>query len=284
MSTKESKQITLSDGRKLGFAEYGNPDGKPLLEFHGWPSSRLRSPAVQKAAQEANIRLICPDRPGYGISDFQEKRTILDWPNDVTELADQLQIDQFAVAGVSGGGPYAAACAYALKDRLTEVGIVVGLAPPYVPGLLKEMTPPNRWGWKNYARFPIWAALGSYYQYLCSTYLSNYFFLSFPSEADKKAIRELKEDFLKDNREAFAQGIQGATQDLILYSQHWGFELQNIMARVYLWYGAADKNVPLAMGEYYAEQIPNSHLTVYPDEGHVIATTHAKEIFEALTK
>ena len=103
-----TRQVKFSDGRLLGYDEYGNPDGQPLFFLHGSPGSRLDWLFLDpdSAAAELNARVIAVDRPGRGLSDFQNGREIVDWPDDVSELADALQLDQFALLAISGGGPY----------------------------------------------------------------------------------------------------------------------------------------------------------------------------------
>lgn len=236
MQSKEVQHITLSNGRKLGYAEYGDPSGKPLFFFHGWPSSRLRTQAMDEAAQEANVRIISTDRPGYGNSDYKHDRTILDWPKDVTELADKLRIDKFAIEGVSGGGPYAAACAYAIPDRITRAGIVVGLAPTYAPDILEDMDWIYRVGWENYSKYPLLATLGAWYQQILTRHFTKATALNFPARADQDAVKAFQGKEELDNKEAFRQGIKGAEKDLLLYTSDWRFELSNIVARTFLWY------------------------------------------------
>jgi pimeloyl-ACP methyl ester carboxylesterase len=102
-----------------------------IFYFHGSPSTRLewylfRTEAL---AKKLKLRLIVPDRPGLGRSDFQPGRRIGDWPADVIALADHLPLSRFAVVGYSGGDPYAAACALKIPERLTHVGIVSGTGP-----------------------------------------------------------------------------------------------------------------------------------------------------------
>lgn len=106
------KTINLHDGRSLGYADFGDPDGTPMFHFHGFPGSRLKAKLLSDAAGRHGVHLIGVVRPGMGLSDFQPGRKLLDWPNDVIELALDLELETFAVEGVSGGGPYAAACAY----------------------------------------------------------------------------------------------------------------------------------------------------------------------------
>jgi pimeloyl-ACP methyl ester carboxylesterase len=126
-----NQYFTTSDGRVLGYDEYGPEDGKPLFYFHGTPSSRLewRMFGTAQLATELHLRVIAMDRPGMGLSDFQPARRLGDWPTDVVALADRLNISRFAVLGYSGGGPYAAVCALAIPERLVSVGMVSGAGP-----------------------------------------------------------------------------------------------------------------------------------------------------------
>ena len=118
------QQITLAHGRTLGFAEYGEPEGTPVLFFPGTPSGRLFQHPDESIAASLGARGITVDRPGYGLSDFQRSRTLLNWPDDVEELADALGFDRFPVAGISGGTPYVAACALKIPERLTPLRLL----------------------------------------------------------------------------------------------------------------------------------------------------------------
>jgi pimeloyl-ACP methyl ester carboxylesterase len=143
---KTSQTIKLKDGRTLGFAEYGASDGKPVFFFHGWIGSRLDFRPNDEVARSVGARVIAIDRPGCGLSDFQPGRTILDWPGDVAELAGGLGFERFAVVGHSFGGPYVAACAYKISDRLTAAGIVAGIGPLNRPGVTRGLAALPRLG------------------------------------------------------------------------------------------------------------------------------------------
>src|SRR6266508_5640095 len=128
MSAADYRELRLADGRTLAYAEYGRPDGQPIIYCHGSPSLRVEGDLFLHSATLADLglRVIVPDRPGMGRSDFQPGRRIVDWPSDVLELARALEFDTFAVLGSSGGAPYAAACGALIPDRVRIVGLLGG--------------------------------------------------------------------------------------------------------------------------------------------------------------
>lgn len=284
--TGRTDTIKLRDGRVLGFSQYGDLEGKSLFYFHGWPASRLSAEIYDRVGKKLHIRIIAPDRPGFGLSDFQRNRTLLDWPDDVVAIANFLRLRTFAIVGVSGGGPYAAVCAYKIPNRITRVGIVVGLSPVYGREAFDGTMWASRMSWSHYGRYPWLRTCSTVFQFLNTRYgpsLGLHRFL-FGSRADR-ALNEdskLRERTKRTTREAFRTGFRGPELDLKLYTSDWGFDLGHIRKRVVLWYGADDKNVSLNMGKYYHKKIPNSTLTVYPGGGHLISITHAEEILKTL--
>ena len=128
--SKLNQRFQLPDGRRLGYDEHGAPDGAPIFYLHGLPSSRLEAKLYlsEDLLQSLNVRLIAVDRPGMGLSDFQPKRRLLDFPRDLLALADHLNIERFSILAYSLRGPYGLACAFAIPERLHKVGIVSGAA------------------------------------------------------------------------------------------------------------------------------------------------------------
>lgn len=283
---KLNQVIKLKDGRKLGFNQYGDLKGKPLFFFHGWPVSRLSGAVTDKAAKKLGIRVISPDRPGYGLSDFKNDRKLLDWADDVLELADDLKIKKFAVVGVSGGGPYATVCAFKIPNRLTKIGIVVGLGPTWIPKALEGVSLNAKLAWGSYRKAAIFRKLGAFIQLLLARYSPaqglHRFLLG--ATADKKLYADpiIRKEIKYSFKEAFRQGVKGPEYDLKLYTHDWGFDIKDIRMPVYLWYGGDDKNVSLNMGKYYNSQIKGSKLKVYLGEGHLISRTHIEEILKTL--
>ena len=283
---RTNKQIKLKDWRMLGYGEYGAPDGKPVFYFHGHPGSRLDWLLfdADDSAMELNARIIAVDRPGTGLSDFKPDREILDWPDDVLELADVLQLDRFAVIGISGGGPYAAACAFKLPGRLTATAIVCGMGPSEAPGAKEGMS----WiyaGKTPEERRQMLMGMASLIRENPDQLVSQMKQAPFPELdkvlMDQAGLSKMIVDLTFG--EALQSGIDGLDQDAALYARPWGFQLQDITAEVYLWHGEPDINVPVSVGRYVADAIPNCHATFFPDEGHFsIARNHIREILNIM--
>jgi len=289
VNDRTAQTITLRDGRTLGYAEYGDPNGKPLFWFHGFPGCRLDGKLVEEAAAAADVRVIAPDRPGMGLSTFQPARTFLDWPGDVRQLADSLGLERFAVAGISGGGPYAAVCALKLADRLTAAGIISGVGPLRAKRATKGMSRQNRalfWLGRHTPLLPegvMWIQSVRVRQARKPERLLTQMKRSF-AEVDRPYLDrpEIRDALLSEVKEAFRQGSRGPAYELRLYSHRWGFRLRDITMPVHLWQGEADTNVPVSMARYLAKMIPHCRATFYPGEGHLMAIDRMPEILAAL--
>ena len=153
---------TLPDGRQLSYCLAGAENGEPVFTFHGLPGSRMESLMFDATANQNNIRIITPDRPGYGKSTRHPIRSLSDWSADVAYLADSMEIQNFGVVGVSGGAPCALACAYYLPRRVTKAGILCGLGPLKHTGLAKHL----HW-YASLGIFPLCSILFTDYRYYC---------------------------------------------------------------------------------------------------------------------
>lgn len=284
--TMNFQAVSLPDNRLLAYAEYGDREGFPLFFFHGIPGSRLFRPA-EEITRQMGIRLICTDRPGYGQSSFQPKRRLLDWPADVAFLADSLGIERFAVAGHSGGGPYALACAYALPQRVTLAAVISGLGPIEAPQALQGMWARNRLGLRlgRFIPWPFWRLL---------------IWLFFHKEANERRAAEdtghkgssqrpradaglwkdpaIRAVCYQSEAEAFRHGTLGHAWETRLITRPWGFPIEAIRTPVHLWHGGADNLAPIHMARFLAARIPNAFLHFYPDEAHLLLFPRWAEI------
>lgn len=288
------QQLSLPDGRKLGYAVRGPTSCKSLFYFHGSPSSRLESRLFldEELLQSLNVRLIALDRPGMGFSDFQPNRRLLDWPQDVLALADHLDIKRLAVLGYSLGGPYILACAYAVPERLTKAGIVSGAGLFTIPELVQNVNEgtrrflslPREKPWLS--RLFLGTMLGLMPRIAPGLFIKNA--LALLPEPDRQLIaadRQVQKQFAHMVREAMRQGTRGAHHDSLLTVTDPGFRLQDVATAVRLWHGEADQNIPVAMARYMAKALTNCQAEFFSDEGHIsLFKKHAAEIVQSLTE
>lgn len=284
----EHLSLRLRDGRALAYAAYGDPAGVPLLLFHGTPNSRLMFRATDGLAQMLGVRLIAPDRPGIGRSDPKPGRRIADWPADVAELADHLGLDRFAVAGVSGGGPYAIACARFIPGRLRAVGVVSGMGPiDDAPALkrpmlsrIRAMFELARVGGMPYGLVARGATLAA--RWWPRSMLSS-ISLSGPQESSEFKATNAWDALEMGLVEAFRQGHAGPAEEVRLLAGAWDFAPEEVRSPVVLWHGDADAIVPAAMTRHLAARIGGCEAHLIPGAGHFLGLSHARTILTALT-
>ena len=276
MTIKADNVVTLADGRTLGYAECGDPAGVPILHFHGTPSSRidLMLPRFDEVAGGLGVRYLAVDRPGIGLSDLRPGRSILDWPVDVVGFAERLGLSRFSVCGVSGGSPYAIACALRIPHRLRSVGVVSGIAPMDVPESRAGMSRQNRIMFFLGRHLPSvlgWGVRRSARQLRENAEPGLRKMMAQLPEPDRAILEsaENRAHLLATTRSAFRQGERGAIEDMVLASRPWGFELRAVPMVVNLWFGGKDVAVPPAAGHYLAGALGRSEARYYPDEGHL---------------
>ena len=260
----------------------------PIIHCHGVPSSRAEGALVVDAAVMTGlgIRIIVPDRPGMGLSDPQPHRRIVDWSADVRELAAQLNLPRFAVVGSSGGAPFALACGVALPEHVCAVGIIGGVAPPDVPGMLSHFSAPLR-AMLRLGRFAPLLLRGLFRLNLRAMRNADAGerMAAMVPEPDRTLFQQarIQRGFMECFAEACRQGTRGPTTDVALIAGPWEVDVAAIRVPVLLWHGVRDRNVPVECGRYLAGLIPQCHATFYPDDAHLsVPLRHQEEIFSAL--
>lgn len=281
-----TRSLTLPDRRELAYDEYGDPEGSPVLSFHGGLSSRLDAAPAHQAALDLGVRLISPDRPGIGRSTYQENRRLVDWPDDVAVLADTLGLDSFAVMGWSAGGPYAAACAALLPERVTSVALLSSAVPLDVFGTTRGLTSDDR----------LLLFLVRWAPWLASALLR----VSIADASDVRLYQEIRRSFPAPDRaaldrrgsatqavafvrESMRQGTRGVLEDYRIFGAPFGFMLEGIRAPVQLWEGSEDHTGPVQYREFLLQRIPDATLNLVPGEGHIsLLANQAPAILSAL--
>jgi pimeloyl-ACP methyl ester carboxylesterase len=285
------QRMILEDGRTLGFAEYGDPNGQPVLEFHGWPGSRMEAWNYHEAGKKVGARVIGIDRPGFGISTYKKGYRIVDWPSDVLELANTLRLERFAVAGISSGSPYALACARFIPERLNACAVVSGLSPLKVEGEnlnpMDYIDPMEIWIARlantlaPVAGMALWYISGQIRKDPAKA--MKQFMNAPPSDLALLKDEAAKRNFQQTIAECSRGGLKGPVASVGLEVRDWGFRLQDITMHVSLWQGEADNIVFPAAANYMASKLPNHTLHRIPDAGHLtVVARHAEEVLRTL--
>jgi pimeloyl-ACP methyl ester carboxylesterase len=272
-SVNETNFLTLKSGRQLCYGDYGDPNGQPVMYFHGWPSSRLQGFVLHDLCLEKGVHLIAPDRPGVGKSDLQPGRNLMDWPPVVAELAQHVGWDRFAVMGVSGGGPYAVAAAAALPDNVEQAAVVCG-APPLArfPDRSEMM-----WPYRALLRIRPHAPFLIPGILKMSHWISEYpvdeppmsWVMKWTADADREALGESDFELVtRSFREGISAGTKGVQTDGDVYTSEWGLDFGKIEVPISFWHGEEDKNIPYSMVKEYASWIPTAEMHSFPGEGH----------------
>lgn len=293
------KTIQLSDGRTLAYLDSGDPEGRPVFFFHGGPGSRLDGLIFDELNQQLGIRMIALDRPGYGLSDFQEDRTYLDWPDDVSELADQLGIDRFAVLGWSSGGPYAAVVAHETPQRVTVAVIVAGEGPYASDDYPQSVLTGDTFQGSGANKLFIWSANNGPWAMRTlfrsmrimlfsdpASFIENSGGADMPAKDKQFFTRDFRREYSAGLVEAFRQGAKGVTHEFTIERLDWPFELEEIHApTVLMFLGEEDTAVDPRVGEYVCMRIPScDEPTIYPGEGHTVVYYRYEEIIQAMLK
>jgi pimeloyl-ACP methyl ester carboxylesterase len=287
LSRMHDRVIRLTDGRRLGYAEYGDPAGRAVLFFHGLGTSRVICPPDDELASRLGVRLIAVDRPGIGLSDPRPGRRLLDWPRDVAQLANQLRLDRFAIIGWSGGGPYAAACGHALADRVRVVGLVSSPAPISGVPRAEYLRRFDRTAALFTKRAPWMVRLALWHWGRPQRRDPVRFFEESLAEmcaADQDVLADpgVRSMMIENSAELYRQGGRGMYDEALALARKWGFRPADISAPVHIWHGERDATVPVSMARYLARTIPGCQATIYPDEGHHLLFSRWSEILATL--
>lgn len=281
--------LTLADGRTLAYQVFGDPRGRPVIYCHGFPGSRLEARIADRVAEDLGIRLISPDRPGFGGSTAAPQHQVHDWPQDLRALTGHLRIADYHLLAVSGGGPYALACAGQLRESLRGVALVCGLGALDQASDLRGMSRFAVRSIRLYQRAPKLAEW--LYGRLVGPLLGRYpeailrIVAGHAPPADREVLSEeaVLATLLTSFREAFRAGGRGPARELVRYTMAWSTDLTRLAIPVSVWHGELDSTVPIAMGRCHAAAIPHCRTHFLPNEGHFsVIIRHMREILTEL--
>ena len=287
--SRVDQHMYLSDGRRLSFAEYGPEDGYPTVMTHGVTGSRLQVSPDQSCLYSNKIRLIIPDRPGFGYSDSLEERTILDWNRDLSELLGFLQLDRFALLGYSVGGSFALSAARHFQDRVSHLCLVSSMGRYHDLKDLDGMLP----------MFRIMLGLGKYTPSIAMSLIrlitrsirnnpERYFerIIEQSPQMDKEVLStpEIRMVYTRSMLEAARQGERDMMMEQLMMARDWGFTLDGINMPATMWHGEDDRHVPLQMARQIQQQLPDARFKIIPGAGHFLIFRYWTQIITDLSE
>jgi pimeloyl-ACP methyl ester carboxylesterase len=271
-----TRTVQAADGRSVTVHESGDPAGAAVLFHHGTPSSGRPWQRHDAEAEQQGIRLISYDRAGYGTSDRNPGRAVVDVVDDALAIMDALGVDRFATWGLSGGGPHALACAARAGDRVVACASMSGAGPSdaadldFVGGMGEGNI--HEFGLAREGEEALRPALEEEAAGLRGATVPQFVegLAPFLSDVDAAALDEdLGGYFVAIFGEALADGVDGWVDDDLAFVRPWGFDVAEIERPVLVLQGRQDLMVPFAHGEWLARSIPGAEARLSETEGHL---------------
>jgi pimeloyl-ACP methyl ester carboxylesterase len=267
--------LDLPDHRRLDVRVSGPEDGLPLVFHHGTPGAATPVRSFEAAAHRHGLRLVTMSRPGYGGSTRRAGRAVVDVAADTTAVLDALAAEHCLVAGWSGGGPHALACA-ARTDGVDAVLAIAGVAPYGADGLdwMAGMGDDNvaEFGAALDGEQPLRRFLEAEREQLQDVDPAGIVtsLESLLPDVDRAVLTdEYAEDMAAGFHEGLRPGVDGWLDDDLAFLKPWGFDLGEISVPTMVWQGSADLMVPFAHGRWLASQLPEASVHLVPGEGHL---------------
>jgi pimeloyl-ACP methyl ester carboxylesterase len=297
-------ELRLRDGRLVSLWDGGDPGGPAVVFFHGCPDSRRAAMPAHETAAELGVRLVAASRPGYSRSELPGEpgrpvsgREHLEVADDTAELMDLLGVDEFAVLGMSVGGPYAVATAARYADRVRAAGVVE--APADLPGL----RPPvhrdglDEGGQAFFASLAAASAVDAVE--LMRAEFEAYVAGIDPGDPDDAAVARRwtatlpatdaalvaprgDAEVARAAREAIGRSI-GYLRDAAVSFRGWEFDPREVRCPVHAWYGTGDDTYSTRNGEWYAETLGASYVELAGASHLGALLEHWPEILTALS-
>lgn len=267
-------------GGRIAWSEFGDPGGRALLYYHGWPSSRWQGVLLHHLAVERGFRVLALDRPGIGDSQWVAGRRLLDWVPLISAFADAQGLGRFAQLGVSGGAPYVLACAAGIPERLVASAVLCGAVPLSVVGM-KGLHPIYR-ALALIRKLPSACfspplAIAGHIAGMDPGKPPLRWILKTLAAADREllavcpeAMHVLSESF----RHGVRQGGRGVMDDAGIYVSDWGIDLAAVRHRIHYWHGAEDRNIPASLASVFVDMVAGAELEVVAGEGHFSLAIH----------
>lgn len=288
-SPEMTNTLLMRSGRRLEVGEYGDAGGHPVLFFHGLIGSHHQASFIAEEARRRGLRIIAPNRPGVGRSEFTVRRSPFDVVEDVETVADAFRLDDFSVIGISGGAPYALATLARLGPRVRTATLISGMGPMRLPGALRGLRRSDRIALEIGSRRPrlavrVFRRWSDRFRADPDRFLDRFIAKLGPHDRRLFQRAELRNLMIQSLRQVFldGDGPEGLAQELVVF-RNFVLPLERLPADtcVILWHGLADDLVPPAMSYQMARRLPNCEAH-FVRGGHFVAAEISDQIIARL--
>jgi pimeloyl-ACP methyl ester carboxylesterase len=277
--------VRVADGTDVGVYEYGDPDGHPVLTFHGVPACGAGFAWADEPARARGLRIIAPDRPGVGLSTPIDKWGVADYPAMIARLASALGLSRWSVWGYSGGGPYAVAVAAGLPQQVDALAVAAGMGEVGTWANADDFAKTDRQMLSLAVKHPavarvMMSATGRLARLSPKSAVRS--FEKELSETDRALLPSLGDpaEAIALFTQAFLRGGRGVVDDYRAIAGAWGVDFATITAPTRVFQGTADTMVPAQHADGLVERIPGAELVSWPGEGHLGTIAHVEEILD----
>ncbi len=279
----------LGDGRRVAYRVFGAVDGLPVLALHGTPGSRVKFELAEAEALAAGVRLIAPDRWGYGLTDTHPRPTLAAFGADLADFTRVIGVDRFAVMGISGGGPFAAAVAVAAPNRVTALALVAPVGPIAGTPHGLALSPFHLLAFRVLAHMPgairlPFAGFGWLLQRNARLAMALAHLRAPRVDRSTACGPREKSSLVAAFRAGLAPGADGPVIDMRIFGSRWGLDLAGYGGPARVWIGTADRHVPIPAARHLAERLGRGTLTVLDAEGHYWVLRHVDQVLDWIVR
>lgn len=271
--------MTLPDGRRLAYREYGDPTGRAVLAFHEGLGSSLLPPGTQGLARQLGLRIVSAERPGFGQSDPRPDYSFDGVAEDMVALCDRLGLKEIRIGALLSGAPSAVETAIRLGPRAVELHLYSGRPPRPVQDRRNPLTQfrarieSNPWVLETFfaiLRQRVSPALVGRILRRSSTHS--------PTDLAFLDSAPVMVDFIAAYiTEALARSSRGPADEMRAFRRGRNLTAEALRTPLVVWHGEEDVFAPLSdLMAYLGDKATD--VRIKPGIGHLLALKHWEEL------
>jgi len=236
--------------------QYGNPDGKTAIYFHGAPGSPEEASIFDEHAKKHNLNIVCYDRFSANASLENEAY----YQHLAKVIIDSTPDNKVDIIGFSIGCHAAIKTSHYLQGHIGELHLISAAAPldgtDFLDGVAGAMV------FTLAMKHPVIFTLLSYWQTLLAKVAPGLLFkmLFASAQGEDKSLSQtaaFKDHINPVLVQCFNTNVKGYIREIKQYVSPWSKAIPQCTTDTYLWHGSHDNWSPLSMAKYLKDKLPN---------------------------